>query len=97
MKILGRLLSFVLVYVLGMVFFSATASAYIDPSAMTYIVQLVVGIVIAGGAAFAFYFRKIKRKFKKKDTQLEDYDNQEPVDFSDDDEFDIKHMDEKLK
>lgn len=66
MKKLYSLFTFVLFLALGMVGLSFTASAYIDPSAMTYIVQVVVGIVIVGGASLGFYFSKIKRKFTRK-------------------------------
>ena len=41
-------------------------SAYIDPSTSTYIIQAIAGVVIAGGAAFAVYWKKIKLFFKKK-------------------------------
>lgn len=45
-------------------------SAYIDPSAMTYMIQLAAGIFIAAGAGFAFYFRKLKhRLFKGRDSR----------------------------
>lgn len=60
------LLIFCASFLIGMLGFSATASAYIDPSAMTYIVQVVVGIVVVGGAAFGFYFNKLKRALRKK-------------------------------
>ncbi len=66
MKKLYSLFTFALFLILGMVFLSFTASAYIDPSAMTYIVQVVVGIVIVGGASLGFYFSKLKRKFRRK-------------------------------
>ena len=49
-----------------MILFSVTAFAYIDPSAMTYIIQIIAGVVIAAGAAFGFYWRKIKRAFSKR-------------------------------
>lgn len=65
MKKRSAVLSFALFFVLGTYFFSMTASAYIDPSAMTYIVQVIVGIIIAGGAALGYYFKKIKRTIKK--------------------------------
>jgi len=48
--------------------FSNISYAYIDPSAMTYIIQLVVGIVIACGASLTFLFSKIKRKFNSNKT-----------------------------
>ena len=55
---------FAVFFVLGMLMFSTVSSAYLDPSAMTFIVQIFAGIAVACGAAFAFYFRKIKRKLK---------------------------------
>ena len=66
MKKLYSLFTFVLFLILGMLALSFTASAYIDPSAMTYIVQVVVGIVIVGGASLGFYFSKLKRKLSRK-------------------------------
>jgi len=66
MKKLLTSLLFCVCFLLGMFGFSATANAYIDPSAMTYIVQVVVGIVVVGGAAFGFYFNKLKRALQKK-------------------------------
>lgn len=51
-------------FVLGMLMFSTVSSAYLDPSTMTFIVQIVAGVAVACGAAFTFYFRKIKRKLK---------------------------------
>lgn len=56
----------------GIVFGSDYASAYIDPSAMTYMIQLVAGIVIAGSAAAGFYLRKFKKlfNFKKNDKTI---------------------------
>lgn len=88
MRKLKSMILFGLFFVLGMLFFSTTSNAYIDPSAMTYIVQVVVGVIIAGGAAFAFYFKKMKRRLKRKvdDGRIEDYDTVNDIDY--DDEFD---------
>ena len=66
MKSFKKMIAFFVCLVLGMAFFSATASAYIDPSAMTYIVQVIVGVIVVGGATFGFYFNKIKRAIRKK-------------------------------
>ena len=60
-----KTLQFLCFFVCGLLLFSVTALAYIDPSAMTYMIQLVAGIVIAAGAAFGFYFRKLKRALSK--------------------------------
>ncbi len=39
---------------------------YIDPSVMTYVIQAVAGIVIAGGAVAAYFFHKAKKKVSEK-------------------------------
>lgn len=46
--------------------FSSTASAYLDPSVMTYTIQVVAGIAIAIGAVVGVYWRKAKRKINDK-------------------------------
>lgn len=65
-----KILSFVgssLFFVVGFAFaFSINASAYIDPSVMTYAIQAGAGIVIAIGAGLGIYFRKMKRKINDK-------------------------------
>ena len=76
-----------------MILFSVTAFAYIDPSAMTYIIQIIAGVVIAAGAAFGFYWRKIKRAFSKRkgeDAYSADYD----LDDDDDDGYDDYEIDD---
>ena len=42
---------------------------YIDPSSMTYLIQIIAGIVIAAGAGLAFYWKRIKRFFQNKHSQ----------------------------
>ena len=39
---------------------------YIDPSVMTYVIQAIAGVVIAGGAVAAFLFPKAKKKGSEK-------------------------------
>ncbi|MDE6404197.1 MAG: hypothetical protein K2M20_00930 [Lachnospiraceae bacterium] len=46
-------------------FFTVPARAYIDPSAVTYIIQAVAGVLIALGAAFTIFRHKIFAFFKK--------------------------------
>ena len=58
-----KVLSFLYFFICASLLFSVTALAYIDPSAMTYVIQIIAGVAIAAGAAFGFYFRKLKRKF----------------------------------
>jgi hypothetical protein len=43
----------------------ANGAAYLDPSTMTYVIQIAAGAVIAGGAAIAVFWHKIKRFFKR--------------------------------
>ncbi len=45
--------------------FSNTAFAYIDPSAVTYVIQAVAGVFIAVGAACTIYRHKIAKFFRK--------------------------------
>lgn len=39
--------------------------AYVDPATLTYVVQIVAGVFIAGGVAVGVYWRKIKKFFSK--------------------------------
>lgn len=75
--------SFLYFFVCTWFLFSITALAYIDPSAMTYIIQIIAGVAIAAGAAFGFYFRKLKRKFSrfgKKKERTVSYEDEEDDD-----------------
>ena len=42
------------------------ACAYIDPSVMTYTIQVVAGVVIAVGAVIGIWWRRAKRKIQDK-------------------------------
>lgn len=57
-------------------------SAYLDPASTSYIIQIVVGIVIACGTALGIFWTRLKRVFKrrKNDTeqQLPQDDNEDP-------------------
>ncbi len=46
--------------------FSTSASAYIDPSTTTFVIQAVAGVAIAVGAAVVVYWRKAKKKVMNK-------------------------------
>lgn len=50
----------------SMLMFGLNANAYIDPSVMTYLIQVVAGIVVAVGAVAGIYFRKAKKKVSEK-------------------------------
>lgn len=41
------------------------ASAYIDPSVTSYVLQAVVGVAVAAGAFFAVYWRRARKSCKK--------------------------------
>ena len=43
-----------------------TASAYIDPSATTYLIQAIAGIAIAVGSVAVIFWRRAKNKLKEK-------------------------------
>lgn len=46
--------------------FPIRAYAYLDPSVMTYTVQIVAGVVIAVGAVVGILWRKAKKKVQNK-------------------------------
>lgn len=50
----------------GLLLTTVTAMAYIDPSAMTYMIQLIAGVAIAAGAGASYYFRKFKRSLSRR-------------------------------
>lgn len=50
----------------SMLMFGLNANAYIDPSVMTYMIQVIAGIVVAVGAIAGVYFRKAKKKVNEK-------------------------------
>ncbi len=80
-----KLIAFFVFLVLSMIMFMKTAFAYIDPSAMTFLIQIIAGVAITVGAALGFYFRKIKRAVTKRKRQDEDEDDDE-CDDEDEDE-----------
>ena len=43
----------------------AQASAYIDPSTTTFIIQAAIGLVVAIAAGVSIYWRKAKKKISK--------------------------------
>lgn len=48
--------------VLTSLLLSTTASAYLDPSVATYLIQAVAGVVITIGTVVGLHFHKIKNK-----------------------------------
>jgi len=49
-----------------MIMLSINASAYLDPSVMTYTIQVVAGVVVAVGAVIGVYWRRAKKKVQDK-------------------------------
>ena len=60
-----KILTFIYFFICAMMLFSVSALAYIDPAAMTFMIQIFAGIAIAVGATFGLYYRKVKRFFKR--------------------------------
>ena len=55
-----------LITVYVMIFTMPAAHAYIDPSATTYLIQAIAGIVIAVGSVGIIFWRRAKKKLKDK-------------------------------
>jgi len=55
---------FIAYLILATLMLSSTALAYIDPAATSYILQIVAGVVIAGGVAVGIFWRKIRMFFR---------------------------------
>ena len=45
---------------------STNAMAYLDPSVMTYAIQVVAGVVVAAGAVIGITWRRAKKKVQDK-------------------------------
>ena len=83
MKKLLALTKFMYFFTCWWIVFSINAHAYIDPSAVTYVIQAVAGVCIAVGAACTVYrhkiakfFRKMKKKHSKKQSNKEKESNE---------------------
>lgn len=74
MKKFGHAAKFVYFFTCFWMFFSNVSFAYIDPSAVTYVVQAVAAVFIALGAILTVFRHKIAKFFKKgkKDEQPEE-------------------------
>ena len=65
-KKIKTLLTVCFVWACSMLMFGLNANAYIDPSVMTYMIQVIAGIVVAVGAVIGIYFRRAKKKVSEK-------------------------------
>ena len=66
MKTLKKAAAAALIFTSAMVALALHTAAYIDPSIVTYIFSVAAGIVVAGGAGVAIYWKRIKLFFKKR-------------------------------
>lgn len=64
-KVLLKLTKLAYFFTCGWYLFTLPVHAYIDPSAVTYIIQAVAGALIALGAVFTIFRHKIFAFFKK--------------------------------
>lgn len=66
-----------------MVLFTVSAFAYLDPGTVSYVVSMIAGLFIAGGAAIAIFRRRIKLFFqnlgKKKEETTEVTEDEDDV------------------
>lgn len=46
--------------------FSMNIGGYLDPSVMTYAIQVVAGVIVAVGAVVGIYWRRAKKKVQDK-------------------------------
>ncbi len=60
-----KVLGFLYFFTCWWIFFSIDAQAYIDPSAVTYVIQAVAAVFIALGAVVTVFRHKIFAFFKK--------------------------------
>lgn len=65
-KVLGKSGIILLLAAYLMIFTMPAAHAYIDPSATTYLIQAIAGIVIAVGSVGIIFWRRAKKKLKDK-------------------------------
>ena len=65
MKRIKPLILLTLYCVFCMVLTPTQASAYIDPSTTTFIIQAVIALAVAIAAGFSIYWRKAKKKINK--------------------------------
>lgn len=56
---------------------NSQAAMYIDPATTSYIIQIAAGVLIAAGTVVGIFWSKIRRVFKKKDTEIEAIDASE--------------------
>lgn len=58
--------TFIYFFLLTIVATWTYAFAYLDPSSMTYVIQIIAGVAIAASAGIGFYWKRIRRYFRRK-------------------------------
>ena len=100
MKNAKKLLSYTYFGFFTALLMSAPDFAYLDPGTVTYVVSMIAGLFIAGGAALAIFRRKIKLFFqnlgKKKDTTAADVKEEAGGEFNPMDDV-VDPMDDEKK
>lgn len=66
MKRLKKALTMICLSTCAMILLASHTFAYVDPSVMTYTIQVVAGVVIAVGAVVGVVWRRMKRKVQDK-------------------------------
>ena len=83
MKKIFPLLILTLYFICCMVAIPSQASAYIDPSTTSFIIQAGIGLVVAIAAGFSIYWRKARKKINKavgrEDATKDESDNLEDL------------------
>ena len=77
---------FVFVFCFALFGSFAPASAYIDPATTSYLLELIIGAVIVGGAALGYYWRKIKNKVSKTEEKSDAVSVEEQLAIDDDED-----------
>lgn len=94
-NIIGHFCKFIYFFSCFSALFTMPVHAYIDPSAVTYIIQGVAGVLIALGAAFTIFRHKIFAFFKGK---KKEQSAEEKIEFKDtDEENESQNTDEDVK
>ena len=65
-KIIKKMLTICTMFGCAMLLCGVNANAYIDPSVMTYMIQLIAGVAVAVSAIATVYIRKAKKKISEK-------------------------------
>ncbi len=60
-----KLLTYAYFGVCTAILLSVNAGAYLDPSTMTYLIQIIAGVLIAAGATAGIVWHKLKRAVRK--------------------------------